>query len=221
MLRSTILFLIVSLCYYSYSQDSEFLLLPKGASLSTVAWRDSIYRFPSFEPGRIAFVTGFMPEEKIMFNYNLYFMRIELISDNGDTVQLAPSPNVKHIVISNRQFVFSDVAGVVEVIVKPSLGLVAVHVLRDEKREYWPYRRVVDVRGEPAILDRYYKKVTTYRFMDDRMRVHPATKPIVLSFFRDHKKEINNYIDENKINFDNEADLVRLVNFCNNLYQER
>lgn len=190
-------------------------------SIHEVSWRDSIYRFPSFEPGRITFVTGFTPEEKIMFNYNLYFMRIELISDNGDTVQLAPSPDVKHIVISNRQFVFSDVAGVVEVIVKPSLGLVAVHFLRDEKREYWPYKRVVDVRGEPAILDRYYKKVTTYRFMDDRMRVHPATKPIVLSFFRDHKKEINNYIDENRINFDNESDLIRLVNFCNNLNQER
>jgi hypothetical protein len=162
-------------------------------------------------------MTGFTPEEKIMFNYNLYFRRIELISDNGDTVQLAPSSIVKHIVINNRQFVFSDVAGVVEVIVKPSLGLVAVHFLRDEKREYWPYQRVADVRGEPAVLDRYYKKVTTYRFIDDRMRVHPATKPIVISFFRDHKKEINKFIEENKISFGSESDLVKLLNFCNQL----
>ena len=119
--------------------------------------------------------------------------------------------------IGNRQFVLTDPAGFVEVIVSPSLGLAAVRFLRDEKREYWPYRRVSDVRGEPAVLDRYYKKVTSYTFIDDRMRLHPATKPIIISFFRDHKKEVNNYIEENKTNFENESDLIKLLKFCNQL----
>ena len=144
-------------------------------------------------------------------------MRIELISDKGDTVEVVPSRDIKHIVIGNRQFVLTEIAGFVELIVKGSPGLAAVRFLRDEKRENWPYRRVSDVRGEPTVLDRYYKKVTSYRFIGDRMRLHAATKPIIMSFFRDYKKEISSYIEENRISFEKESDLIKLLKFCNQL----
>jgi hypothetical protein len=218
-LRPSIIFaILVSFCYgHGYGQDSELLLLPKGVSIHQVSWHDSIYRFPSFQPGKVTFATGFRPNENILFNHNLFFVRIELINEKGDTVEVIPSPDIKHITIGNCQFDYNEHAGFVEIIVPPPLGLVAVRYFNDEKRDNWPYWRVQDIRNEPAVLDRYYKKVTSYSFLDERRRLRPATKPVIISLFRNHKTEISNYIDDNKIDFGKEQDLVKLLEFCNHL----
>lgn len=206
--------------FCSYAQNPGFLLLPKGLSLDKVSWRDSIYRFPSFQPGTLTFSTGFTPDENLKLNYNLYLMRIELIEPNGDTAWIQPSNNIKQISVGNRQFKRYE-SGFIEVIIDAPIGLGVNNYIRDEKREYWPYRRVSDVRGKPALLDRYYSIAQTFYFFDSRMKLRRADKPNILALMREHRKEVDRYVDDHKIDFNNEEDLRAIVHFCNNLKEKQ
>ncbi len=46
-----------------------------------------------------------------------------------------------------------------------------------------------------------------------------STKHQFLKIFRDKGKELNNFIDSNRINFKNLSDIVKLFNYCNELYK--
>ena len=217
---STVFFLCVS--FYSYAQDPEFLLLPKGSALASVTWRDSIYRFPSFQEGKITFATGFTPDGEVLLNYNLYFMRMELIEASGDTAGVMPSRDVKQITIGERIFKFYESGliaqpGFMEVMIDGPIGLGVINYLKNENREYWPYKTVTDIRGKPAVLDRYYSKAQTLYFFDSRMKLRPVDKPNLIALMRDYKKEVERYIVDHQINFDEKDDVVNIVNFCNDL----
>ncbi len=75
----------------------------------------------------------------------------------------------------------------------------------------------MDTRGIPSVYDRYYKRATTYFFIDGNNKLHKAIRPSVLKLYANHKKAINAYLDENKIDFTRERDLFQLLNFCNRL----
>ena len=61
------------------------------------------------------------------------------------------------------------------------------------------------------------KKEIYYAVIYKKYRSEPATKKGFLSVFHDKKKEVQNFIDANNINFKKESDLVKLMNFCNQL----
>ena len=69
--------------------------LPANIQLEEVSWRDNIYRFASFDVGRITFATGYSPQDQVRLNYNQYFMQMDYISSQGDTLQIKPSKELK------------------------------------------------------------------------------------------------------------------------------
>jgi hypothetical protein len=76
-----------------------------------VAWRDSIYLFPSFQYGRIAFASGYSPEEKVLMNYDLYLAEMDLITKEGDTTQIKRLKEVKLIRNGDYQFLLGYKVG--------------------------------------------------------------------------------------------------------------
>ncbi|HMG92598.1 MAG TPA: hypothetical protein VK589_21220, partial [Chryseolinea sp.] len=97
---------------------SKVFILPANASLKSVPWRDSIYRFPSFEDGRISLATGYSPNENVKFNYNLYFGQMDYIDGNGDTVEVKPIKELRMVKINEHSFLYDYNFGYIEVILQ-------------------------------------------------------------------------------------------------------
>lgn len=205
-----------------YAQPSPLLKLPAHTHVAKVSWRDSIYRFPDFQFGRITWATGFAPVDTFRLNYNLYFAQLDLINAKGDTVQVKPSRELKLVQIGGNIFYHDDRRGYIEVLYQAPISLGVLTILSTVKMVYASgsfegTSSGMDTRGIPSVYDRYYKRATTYFFIDGNNKLHKAIRPSVLKLYANHKKAINAYLDENKIDFTRERDLFQLLNFCNRL----
>jgi len=226
------LFLILSHCYNGMAQSLEQIkleslksspdvfYLPAHTFLSEVAWRDSIYMFPYFQYGRITFATGFSPEDKVLMNYNLYLLQMDLITKENDTTQIKRTKELKLISIGDHLFLLDYKLGYVEVIKQLPVSLGVLNVMNTEHMEYVSgslersdYNKD-DIRGRPSVYDRYYRKVKLYYFIDKDNTVYKATRASILKLFRKNKDEIDVYLRENGIDFEDKNDLVKLLLFC-------
>ncbi|HMG92595.1 MAG TPA: hypothetical protein VK589_21205 [Chryseolinea sp.] len=182
--------------------------LPAHTFVNDVSWRDSVYRFSKFEYGRITLATGFSPEEKIRLNYNLYMGQMQLITNNGDTSYVKRLKELKFISIGDHLFYHDYKIGYIEVIHKipVALGVLNMMVTAD-----W------DVRSTTSRYDRYYMKKGYYYFFDKDNKPSKATRASIQKLFPDQQKTIKAYVDEKKIDFENEYDLIKLLTFCDEL----
>ena len=201
--------------------------LPANTRLNEVPWRDSVYRFSSFEPGRVTFATGYSPPEQVMMNYNLYLMQMHYISSEGDTLQIKPSKELKLVSISDRFFYHDGKLGFIELIQQLPVALGVRNLMKAEYIDYLPggtYRKAgytpfsdEDLRGAATTLDRYYIKDADYFFIGKNNDVHKASPASIFKIFRDHKKSVKIYIDEHNIDFEKKEHLMKLLVFCNGL----
>jgi hypothetical protein len=201
--------------------------LPANTRLDEVPWRDSVYRFASFEAGRVTFATGYSPPEQVRMNYNLYFMQMDYISSQGDTLQIKPSRELKLVFISGHFFYHDHKVGFIEVIQQLPVALAVRNMMKAQYIDYLPggtYRKVgftpfgdEDLRGAATTLDRYYLKGCDYFFIGRNNKVYKATPGSVFKLFREHKKAVKIYIDEHDVDFERKEHLMNLLIFCNGL----
>jgi hypothetical protein len=182
--------------------------LPANTLINNVSWRDSVYRFPTFEYGRITLATGFSPEGKVRFNYNLYLGQMQMITNNGDTSHVNKLKDVKFISIGDHLFCHDYKIGYIEVIHKlpVALGVLNIMITAD-----------VDARTTTSRYDRYYMKKAYYYFFDKDNKPSKATRASIQKLFPDQQKNIKAYLGENKIDFESKQDLIKLLTFCDEL----
>lgn len=231
------LFLIISHCYNGTAQSREqikleslkgspdIFFLPAHTHLSEVAWRDSIYMFPSFQYGRITFATGFSPEDKVLMNYDLYLMQMDMVTKENDTTQIKRTKELKLISIGDQLFLHDYKLGYVEIILQLPVSLGVLNIMNTEHMEFVSGNIERsdygdDIRGRPSVYDRYYRKVKLYYFIGKDNKVYKATRKAILKLFRYNKDEIDVYLRENGIDFEVKNDLVKLLLFCNEHSQE-
>jgi len=201
--------------------QSPLFKLPARTSIHHVTWKDSIYRFPEFQDGKIIFMTGFSPQETFKFNYNLYFGQVDFIDKNGDTLQVKPSKELKQIDIGDHSFYHDDHQGYIEILYQAPVSLGTWTFLNSEdpkhERVYYSYYQAVDTRGDQSIRDRYYRLIHVHFLIDRNNKLHKVLKPTVLKLFPGHKKEIIKYLDDHNVDFLREQDLIALIQYCNAL----
>ena len=182
--------------------------LPANALINNVSWRDSVYRFPTFEYGRITLATGFSPEEKVRLNYNLYLGQMQMITNNGDTSHVKQLKELKFISIGDHLFCHDYKIGYIEVIHKlpVALGVLNIMITAD-----------VDARTTASRYDRYYMKKAYYYFFDKGNKPSKATRASIQKLFPDQQKNIKAYLDENRIDFESKRDLIKLLKFCDEM----
>ena len=71
-----------------------------------------------------------------------------------------------------------------------------------------------DVRGTPSVYNRYYRKGKHYYFVDRDNKLYKATRASILKLFRKNKNEIDVFPRENRIDFEDGNDLIKLLLFC-------
>jgi hypothetical protein len=185
--------------------------LPAYTLINNVSWRDSVYRFPIFEYGRITLATGFSPEEKIRLNYNLYMGQMQLITNDGDTSYVKRLKEVKFISIADHLFYHDFKIGYIEIIHQSRVSLAIQNIMITAN---W------DVRNTTSSYDRYYVKKGFYYFLDNDSKSYKATSASIQKLFYDDRKKIKAYLNENKIDFKSQHDLLKLLTFCEELSVE-
>lgn len=198
--------------------------LPAGTQMEASPWRDSIYRFSSFETGTLTFSTGYSPPHGINMNYNLYFVQMDYISSSGDTLQMKPLHELQSVSIGEQIFYYDQKTGYIEIIQKSQVALGVRWLMKayqvdqragmNAELHFNPF----DLRGTSIEVDRYYTKDGDYFFIDKNNSVSKATRASILKLFRDHKSSVVKYIDEHQVDFNDEAHLKSLLLYCSDLH---
>jgi hypothetical protein len=210
-----------------FDGSATVFYLPANTRVDQVPWRDSVYRFSSFEAGRVTFATGYSPMEQVRMNYNLYFAQMDYISSKGDTLQIKPSKELKLISIGGHLFYHDHKLGFIEVIQQLPVALGVKNMMKAQYIDYprgGMHRKVgftpfadEDLRGAAIALDRYYLKGGDYFFIDSNNEVYKATLASVFKLFQEHKKAVKMYVDQHDIDFGRKDHLMNLLVFCNGL----
>ena len=181
-------------------------------------WKDSLYRFPKFQEGRMIFDRGVSSDRKWQMNYNIYLKRMEMITERGDTIGVDYSSAITVIIIANHLFFNDYPDGFVEILMEGNVSLGAKHgvkvLMEDGNGERF---RATDWGPDmTSRFDRLFTKEDLYYFLDQKSKVRPANRRWILKLFPEQKEQIRSYLVKNYINFKVAVDLESLLNFCNN-----
>jgi hypothetical protein len=197
-----------------YRQSDNLLKLPALTNISSVPWKDIIYRFPAFEKGKIAYATGLL-EHEFYLNYNMFFEKMDFISESGDTLNITNTREIKEIQIGQTWFFHDHKTGYYEVILKLPVALAVKNQFVIQNSKVHGAVNFTDVRGVAADYDRYYEILPAYFLIDKNNSVRRATRASILKLFPDHKTELSAYLEEHRPDFESQKDLVDLITYCN------
>ncbi|EMR03553.1 hypothetical protein ADICEAN_01320 [Cesiribacter andamanensis AMV16] len=195
------------------------------------------YLYPQFTSGKAFLVEGNYTQSK--FNYNLLTGQIEFISAANDTLALDELHKIKSIVIGDDTYMYYH-KGSSEVLLKLVERLSDLQLLKEEKYE------LTNVRNKGAFgmdynslsntsTSDYYAEGTLQElspnasleftikqslyFSDRNNRFYPAKKSSVLRAFSSHKSAIAEYMKQQEVDYDDEASVKTLLQYCQQLQQ--
>lgn len=208
-----LLSLCLSLHFHFCTAQTGFYNLPSHTPQpAAVAQPDSVYRFPSFEYGKVTFATGFSPDEQLRFNYNLFTGQMDMINSKGDTVQVEQIKELKFISVGDRLFFHSYKVGYLEILHESNVSLGVLNLLVDAFPPQGNHTYLQSTKGTKS--DPYFKNQATYYFVEADNKIHKASPSSVRKLFYDQKKLAKAYIDQHKIDFEIEGDLIKLLTYC-------
>jgi hypothetical protein len=195
--------------------------LKAGLSPFQTDWRDSIYRFAEFQEGRIAYSTGATPKNVARLNYNELTGAMDHMTEKNDTATEVNPRDIRSASIDDHQFYRDPEVGFVEILLQGPLSLAVSNRLIFFKREILAdsSEATVDKSQSPEGSHPYlfYKKKTTYFFIDSHNHTVEATRESIGRLYRRHEKKIGNFVREQKIDFGRESDLKKLISLINSL----
>ena len=221
MILSRVLILFISVLLIgvqaAVAQSDKQFKQPAHVLPQNLSWWDSIYLFPAFIESHLVFTTGFSPERTVRLNYNMYSAQMDMINSNGDTLQVEPLKTMKLLLDSNL-FYYDPQRGYLEVVLPGKVKLASRTFLMltkvDEGRAFSSQE---DYRGKALDFDTYYRRVSTYFFIDDSDQIHIASRATIRKVLPTHKKSVSEYIRNESIDFASKHDLIKLIKHCNYL----
>lgn len=209
--------IVILLCFCLYANAQS----EKGTNLH--------YVFPQFIEGKITYATG--GSEKKMFNYNRLTEEMIFVSKNQN---LALSENdltiIKSIEIAGHNFVVLN-GKMVETTDNPNL-LIQYKAALIENGVNLGYG-VSSTNASTQAITNYYVSGTLYLlYLPERFKISPSITYWIndngsfneitnfselKKLFNAHKKSINSYIKENNIDFNNQKQMLALMNYIETL----
>jgi hypothetical protein len=184
--------------------------------VSSVSWKDSIYRFPVFQKGKIAYKTGKLDHE-FDLNYNRYFEKMDFISSSGDTLSITNTREIRSVQVGDVRFFHDYNTGYYEVILESPIALGAKQQFMFRNSKVPTAVHFADLRGVVGNHDRFYEIVCRYVFIDKSNRIHRTTRASILKLFPEHRAALSVYLREHSTDFNSRKDLLALLTFCKQL----
>ncbi|MGD1890758.1 MAG: hypothetical protein ACFB15_09200 [Cyclobacteriaceae bacterium] len=235
--------LIVLLPYSSLvAQSARFFKVQAGEIPVRVLPQEAQYRFADFRWGKAIFLNGHTASAKV--NYNILYEEMQFIARKQDTLTIADEPTVEKVVVNDTSFYYhpdygylEELAGFTNCKLANSQRLQAVRDedlgssssldgLYESNRMGRPSQFLQPVNygvteqefyHQPARQSLTLVLLEDYYFMDFNRRWHPAQKSTIRKVFRSHQKKVTRFIDEEKINFNDAQDLIKLLRYCSEL----
>ena len=217
------------------AQDSTRVTVKTGERIEDVLKPSDIFFYPQFINSKILFKDGKVADPYM--NYNRLYDQMLFINEKGDTLALTDVKNIEYIV--NDWDIFFYNGGYLRLIADDT-------VIKLAEKQVW---EVADVRkmgtfntptntvaitsvgyfsnGQDAAKSKelimnaetVLRKETQYYFADKYNHFVRASKKKLLDLFPKEEQRIENYIKENKVNFDKKEDLEKLCKFLLQLYR--
>jgi hypothetical protein len=211
------------------AQDSTFVTIKTGQSVKDVLTSADIYHYPQFTYGKVFLRDGTKAAGKM--NYNRLYGQMLFINPIGDTLALADEKNIKFIVIDKDTFYYDGGylrlmanGGVVKLTEKQIWVLADIRKIGTHNRptttvavtSFSSYTDGRDAAKSKDLImneDVVLRKETQYYFGDKYNLFVPASKKGLLQLFPKEQQEIDNYLKENKVNFNKKEDVEKLYQF--------
>jgi len=183
------------------------MILPAGNA-------ESVYFPDDWALGTVQLVDGSVLES-MRLRYNMYSQQMQFIED-GDTAAFAKPKELESINIGEYKFIYSaylrnneSKEGYFEVLTEGKCQL-----LFHREITY----HLIDDLDDGIIDDSYILEHTYYLKKEEKpaVRIHMDRKS-VLSAFCDNQEKVKEYIKNNKIRFNNQEDMISVVNYYNSL----
>ncbi|HMK17628.1 MAG TPA: hypothetical protein VK492_05515 [Chitinophagaceae bacterium] len=229
-MRSLLLLFIILIGYTDLcAQDSTFVTIKTGQNVKDVLTTSDIYHYPQFTNGKVFLRDGSMAIGKM--NYNRLYGQMLFINPIGDTLALADEKNIKFIVIDRDTFYYDGGylrlmanSGVVKLTQKQIWVLADIRKIGTHNRptttvavtSFSSYTDGRDAAKSKDLImneDVVLRKETQYYFGDKYNLFVPASKKGLLQLFPKEQQEIDNYLKENKVNFNKKDDVEKLYQF--------
>lgn len=207
------------------AQDKKKFTINPGERLVDKIPAEEIYRYSRFELADISFKDGTMLRSWL--NYNSLFGEMQFIDPNDDTLSIAEEKNIRWIAVEKDSFYFSE--GWLEQVTNNNI----VKLVRKKKialsnkeqiggmdvpgfgsiETYTKYTGSQSMKDLVAKEKLTYTVFNTYYFGDRFNHFFPANKKSLLKIYGKQQKIIEQYLEENKIDFTSENELIGLLTY--------
>jgi len=234
-MKALLLLLFILIGYSDLSaQDSTLVTIKAGNRVKEVLKITDIYYYPQFTIGKVFLRDGSRAAAKM--NYTRLYDQMLFIDAKGDTLALADEKTIKFITIDKDTLYFDE--GYVRLIKnygevklaekqtwvvadirkmgtygtpKSTVAITSVSNLEDASGRAKSYDFLLN---EDIVI----RKETQYYFGDKNNHFVRASKKKLMLLFPKDQLSIENYLKENKVDFDNKDDLEKLAQFLVKLH---
>ena len=220
---------LLTACFGLSAQDSVHVTIKAGYKVSDVLKSSDIYYYPQFTYGKVLFRDGSKSAAKM--NYNRLFDQMLFISANGDTLAIDDEKNIKSILVDKDTFYYDE--GYVRVIahygdaklaekqtwVLEDIRKIGTHNSQAKTFAVYSFNMFTtndtETRSKDLILneDIILRRESQYFIGDEFNHFVRGSRKRVQALFPKDEVRLDNYLKENKVNFDKKEDLEKLVQF--------
>jgi hypothetical protein len=214
----------------SSAQKTKTFKVEAGSSVIEAIPFNEIYHYPAFTNGMVYFKDGLSASGRL--NYHLLDDDIKFIDPKGDTLGLANETTIKFIAINNDTFYYNEInKGYFRKIGGNNIAKLAIQeTLREvAKEQISSYGQPTSTSGNTSysgvennksalskISPKYnhvYTQKKQYYLGDRKDNFVLFNEKNLLKMFGKAKNDLNEYLKNNKVDFDKEEDLQKLTKF--------
>ena len=227
-MKAAMLFMFVFMsCIGMHAQDSTLVTIKTGNRIIDVISTKNILLYPNYKSGLVYFRDG--TKASAMMNYNSLFDQMLFIAPTGDTLALKDEKIIRLISLDSDTFYYNEgYLRIVESRRPVKLAEKRIWEVADIRKigshnrpaatyAVTSYRSLTDQTGKTQDLlldeDILLRKKSYYYFGDTYNHFEPASKKSLPLFFSKPEHLLTNYLKENKVDFQNSNDLIKLLQF--------
>jgi hypothetical protein len=222
--------LMVASLFVSFAitaQTKKAYIVHAGEVPAEVLPVEALYSFPHFKKGIVFLRDGTATSQ--MLNYNLLLDEMHFISATNDTLAIATPETVKSVVLDSTSFYFDKnyfqvlwEAGAYKLAIKQFL-------LQTTYGKRSAYGISTSISSIETYSSTYYngqmfkleikkdvemEKKSMYFISDRFNHFYPAEKKYFYKVFPNKKAELDSFLKEHPVNFQNQKELIELINIC-------
>ncbi|MEO7982800.1 MAG: hypothetical protein ABI688_01840 [Bacteroidota bacterium] len=210
------------------AQEKKRFTINPGETVMQAIPRQDIFRYPGFKLADVSFKDGRGGQATL--NYNSVYGEMQFLDANGDTVSIADENSIRWIAVGVDTFYFQEgwleqlAHNMNSKLAKKKLiqlsnrdknaGMGVSGFATETNTKSTASQQTRDIIAKETLT---YTEYDSYYFGDHFNKFFPANKKNLLNIYRKQQGKVEQYLQDNKIDFTVEADLEKLFVYLQGL----